>query len=361
MYNNPEQFDQFEQPPPVPQMPEQSWFRRYRSWIFPVAAILLIVSAAYAYITYDSPASQTSKSCIEGTPEEECNDTVIVDDGSWKTYKNDEFGFELSFNDAWKGYSVNIETLSQAFGSPTLIKFGFAEGADLLPADIPLTIYVYPISNWNSLTQQAKEQVNYITKTKDHAYAYKQWSKAPADLADKNLEIRKVAESLKLTKLPADNSANAKWNTYKSDTFGFEFQYPNYTTAGGIAPNSSLGTYDQPVKGIYAGSFPLVLLENQILANMANDIVDGAINSGAGEPETSEEGPLPVSCKEHKYSNVQARIKAVSCVGEGGPAFYAVIDGPKTDLFVDGYFNGTAPRIKDEDLPAFFASFKFAE
>lgn len=352
--------EQFEQEPvhiPVETPPQRNW----QSLVYPALVIGFVLVAGIIYL-YQKPFAKNKTT--------DNQEVVAEDPDAWKIYTNDEFGFELTFVDDWKDYQSRSVVVSKKGGdSPdyqyTRINFAIPVDGNIIWDDsgpeYPLSIYIYPATAWTNLAEANKDEVNFITKNRDFAFAYTQWSKPIAGLEDKDLQIRKVASSLRLTKLPADNGT--KWQVYTNDTSGFEFQYPNYTTAGSIAPNSSLGTYQEPVKGIYAGSYVLVPLDKPGLVKDANDIVDSAINTAKNPPQPAEEGGLAVSCTEEKYGNVDLKIKAVSCVGEGGPAFYAIIDGPKTDLFVDGYSGGfggiTPPKLKTEDLAAFFASFKY--
>lgn len=337
----------------------------FHGLIYPALVIVFVLVSGFIYLSQGKKSGNdnVAKSCIEGTAD--CNDTSTTepDNGSWKNYTNEDYGFTLNFNDDWKGLKVATDMGGSGVGSAAYIRFGVptqSPNGDFVSDGYahPLTLVVYPVSVWDQLAASTKNSVNYITKSDNYVYTYSQWKTPTDDLKDKNFEIRKVVASLILT--GKDNSN--KWAVYKGT--GYTFQYPKYTTAGGTAPNSSLGTYDKPVKGIYAGFFVVVPLTDSLLRSIAEETVTAAINASK-EPLPTEEmdGPGPIECKEEKFSNVGAKIKAVSCNGEGGAAFYALIDGPKTDLFMDGYsggFGGDAPaRIKSEDLPAFFASFKF--
>jgi hypothetical protein len=130
------------------------------------------------------------------------------------------------------------------------------------------------------------------------------------------------------------------WKTYTNSKLGFSLQYPPYLTVGKTAPNSVLGTYDEPVTGIYLGGVVLVPLASASLKQKGIEYFKGSYDT-ADQPAKTPSGEMPaVMCKKLEVPSTKASIQAVSCSGEGGVGFYALITEGTNTMFVDGYSKG---------------------
>ncbi len=168
----------------------------------------------------------------------------------------------------------------------------------------------------------------------------------------------------------------AGWRSYQSDKYGFEFSYPPYLSLGAMAPNSVLGTYEEPIGGIFVGNDVWIpakkpdALSDKIKSYFAA-YYDGAFETQAEMDEYFEnvEGP-GAACKKENYSNTAVAIKAVTCAGEGGGAVYVLLEDSATVVFIDGYSGGYAIQSQQEtpagyqdeaDFAKVLASFGFVD
>ena len=76
--------------------------------------------------------------------------TTIIDTLTWKTYRNDEYGFEMKYPIGWE--SIIKQGVPDTFGK-SLIRFEFwEEGKNIWPANIRISIYSAPdnldLSRW---------------------------------------------------------------------------------------------------------------------------------------------------------------------------------------------------------------------
>ncbi|HYV33481.1 MAG TPA: hypothetical protein VE973_01370 [Candidatus Limnocylindria bacterium] len=122
----------------------------------------------------------------------------------WKTYANSGLGFQLTLTDAWKGYKVEMQTMSSNFGSGTLLfkvptkdkKYEDGSGWATL-----MKISVYNPDYWKILQQGDGPKPQLLGKDKyGFAFAADFWQDPPTDLQNVNFDFNKVTASFKLTK-----------------------------------------------------------------------------------------------------------------------------------------------------------------
>ncbi len=160
---------------------------------------------------------------------------------------------------------------------------------------------------------------------------------------------------------------------YEDKINGYQFAYSAKMKVGVVAPNSSLGTYDQPVAGIYVGQYVFVPARTVALRKTAGDFINSfykdAFNSEAEAHAFMNkeiERPGGAACYKVVIPNEnKLQIKAVECYGDGGPAFYALVLGNTLDLFVDGYSRGFSElaeqqgKIEFGDLQSILSTVRF--
>ncbi len=171
-------------------------------------------------------------------------------------------------------------------------------------------------------------------------------------------KLESVISTAKLG-VPAVSATN---KTYANAQYGFSFEYPLSVEVGSVAKNSTLGTADIAVPGIYVGNYVFVTANTDKLRKDSNEIVDQMV-AVAKNPPPQEEGFPTISCKAETVKNAVS-IQLVSCTGEGGPAVYGVIKGTMYDIFIDGYSKGwdNSKQLKNlsyEDLKKILETFKF--
>jgi hypothetical protein len=174
----------------------------------------------------------------------------------------------------------------------------------------------------------------------------------------------KVWEALNHAVMTFKLAPSASVKTYTNTQYGFSFDYPKAVEVGKMSSNSSLGTADVKVPGVFVGSYVFVVANtNQLRADAEdyyNSLAEAADNPPS--PEQLAEGPA-IFCEKSTVKNAVS-IQLVSCQGEGGPATYGLIKGPNYDIFVDGYsrgwdYNLNLKPLSMDDLVQILETFKF--
>jgi hypothetical protein len=107
-------------------------------------------------------------------------------------YHNAQYGFDLTFNSAWKGYTVSRKSEDKAeavydIGIPTKdsnITNGIA---------VPLTVKIF-----NKADYQANSTLTKITENATYVFVYSIWEQAPSDAAVTEKDIANVISTFKL-------------------------------------------------------------------------------------------------------------------------------------------------------------------
>lgn len=147
------------------------------------------------------------------------------------------------------------------------------------------------------------------------------------------------------------------WKTYKNDQYGFAFEYPSGTEVGNQSQSINLGTYQNPVMGISLANGVLVPVNNPSLQSQVKQLMD--IRLGQTKLQPSNTGEPQIDCKVRPVMNSAAAVTVVYCVGEGGPAYYALIKSAGTEVFYDGYGHGG--YVPPETIDKILSTFKFTK
>ncbi|OGZ67315.1 MAG: hypothetical protein A3D35_01015 [Candidatus Staskawiczbacteria bacterium RIFCSPHIGHO2_02_FULL_34_9] len=118
----------------------------------------------------------------------------------WETYKNNEYGFQITLTDVWKGYkvltdqddnwgahSLSFEVLTKDTSYPSYSS-GYAT---------VFTIVAFPHELWTKLQKEEGPHGAYITENNDFVFAYYQWQAAPDDLWNVNFNVPEIISTFK--------------------------------------------------------------------------------------------------------------------------------------------------------------------
>jgi hypothetical protein len=291
-------------------------------------------------------------------------------------YKNSDYGFELTYPKNWHAYENDLGSFeiypNEAYANdrpgdytfsvePKIaISSGLDGRADLV---CPSTTDV-KISGLSGIRCVSKESgiTTYYYRVKDiQDTQWKAGNMISFSIPNEHAELlpvyEKILNSLKIT--PTNNiSDTTSWKTYRNEEYGFEFKYGNNIKVEDKKQSINLGTYENPVYGIDILGGTLIPLNKSDLKTKAQGIFN-QMSSYVDLPENQyPDGMPPPSCVRQDIKNLNLKVEAVYCVGEGGPAYYAYISGAKLDLFYDGY---PARDLNLDEINKILATFKFTK
>lgn len=146
-------------------------------------------------------SDQTAQTSTEPTS----STTPTPESTAWKSYKNDKYGFTLTFGDLWKGYQVKEETIKDDKGSHyrVYVPTTDAQFSATNPgyAD-PFVISVYTLADWDNVLKQEGTKPTLIQKDDQYAYAYSTWQACPQDLCNTvtSAETKNIIKTFNLNK-----------------------------------------------------------------------------------------------------------------------------------------------------------------
>ncbi len=166
--------------------------------------------------------------------------------------------------------------------------------------------------------------------------------------------------------------SSSQLKTYQDPKGYFTFNYPSYLSVGSQAPNSTLGSYDVPVPGVFVGNDVWVVADTPELKQAAehffHTLYDSAWASTAEADKAIQQDNGPsAECVKSTYPNPSTSILSVTCYHEGGGIYYFVTNG-NIDIFIDGASEGYAEQYhqtapdgfkSDDDLKTLLASLRF--
>ena len=128
----------------------------------------------------------------------------------WRIYKNKEYGFEITFTDAWKGYKTEKEDVIGGIAETIAIQLPTKDPkwANSGYMAIPLRILIYTPQNW-PMASSDNFSPKYITKNDKYVFAYSSWQNVPSDLGSSNAEASKAFQFNEvISSFKLDQSAN---------------------------------------------------------------------------------------------------------------------------------------------------------
>ncbi|TSC53631.1 MAG: Uncharacterized protein LiPW39_158 [Parcubacteria group bacterium LiPW_39] len=215
------------------------------NWLFVIIVALVAFLAASAYGAYyywqksqPKACTQEAKQCPDGSYVSRigpnCEFAACPTD--WHIYKNTEYGFQITFTDAWRGFRAvkktglgNMNMIARiAFEAPTADKvwndgYGYVDIFD---------IDIYLFSEWEELKleiQKAKEEgrmyfePNYIDRNDKYVFV---WSSIFQDTTPKDVDLLIGSTNQIISTFKFINDQTADWQTYRNEKYGFEFRYP---------------------------------------------------------------------------------------------------------------------------------------
>ncbi|MEQ1499818.1 MAG: PsbP-related protein [Parcubacteria group bacterium] len=193
------------QPPlsPQPQLQNNHKF----IWVLVSVFVLLLISAVCVWY-FQIREQKQMVSEVE-------NEVVDVTAG-WKTYRNEEYGFELSFNDDWRGYSVEKKDGAIHFLFPTTYS---SQKVRLL------TIGTTTKSDWEEYLKCDCPRPDYLAEKNGVVFITTRHQDPPPDLTNQYTEINKVLSTFKFVSASTSSDISS-WKTYRNEEYGFEFKYP---------------------------------------------------------------------------------------------------------------------------------------
>lgn len=174
-----------------------------------LAGAYLFVAGAYSIWPFQNDATSTSPQPSPSPGEGEL--------AGWKTYRNEDMGFELTFSDAWRGYkAMNIEN-GVKFSVPSV---GLPNVVDV---DVFL-IKVIPKQEWDARGEFPPGR--FLAEKDNKVYVWNS-TQDPAGIPFQNIiaETQKILSTFKFIE-PISQADTANWKTYRNAEYGFEVKYP---------------------------------------------------------------------------------------------------------------------------------------
>jgi hypothetical protein len=122
----------------------------------------------------------------------------------WKTYTNDKYGFTLTFDDLWSGYTVKEETPTPPVaGANAEIKFYLPTqdwaGTANNPWN-PFILSIYTPSAWATESAQEGPIPTFVVQNDSYVIAYSTAQDRPNDGVSQINDVKNVVATLKFTK-----------------------------------------------------------------------------------------------------------------------------------------------------------------
>lgn len=280
---------------------------------------------------------------------------------SWKTYVNEYYGFEFKYpasHTVFETANQEKQVLIPATKMSEMVEF--AENESHVFCCEPATIFIDRVYHpEDKINLQGKDVLFKEKKAKEligsgalgdpyrvlrvyvNGFNLNIVQNQKSNLLDAILSTFKFIESQ-----GTNTDVTSQWEIYTNSEYGFTFRYPFGLVVGRKSPSSVLGTYDNKVPGIYLGSTVLVPAAGR---EDFYSIYERAFATQEERRESLEKASGPwAGCYKYSVPNIEASVKIVDCIGEGGPAVYGLIEKGNKHVYIDGYSGGWAGQYGEE-------------
>jgi len=176
-----------------------------------VALVVLLVAVAVAILMVCLIKRDVSKRYAEqglqskAVPEK-ASETAVPSvlpskssEENWQVYKNEKYGFEITFSEVWKGYEVNTAPAkSEGVEDEYIVTLPAKADSEAEMGETPLILYVYKIEVWDNLSKDSLRSTE-IARNSDYVFAYSTWE-APAE-GYETITEKEIADVIKTFKL----------------------------------------------------------------------------------------------------------------------------------------------------------------
>lgn len=181
---------------------------KVRTWLWVVLATVVVLGGGFTY-WYTQGNKNIVSSTISPTPtlstakKSPTTSPTSSSTTDWQTYKNDTYGFSLTFPDSWKGYTT--KTTKNYDSSTASIEFYLKTTDPIWIKQLntdEVSVFVITVATpdqWTKLQQEEGPKPQYINKNDNYYFSYSFWQDAPTDLRASNIDPNTVISTFKLS------------------------------------------------------------------------------------------------------------------------------------------------------------------
>ena len=164
---------------------------------------------------------------------EDCKEEI--DTADWKTYRNEEYGFEIILLDSWAGYStlteswngITLDNNSAKYEGPKIIIRNPNWSDNEIWQDIPILVFTkyewQLVEQGNLNISAAPVEPEKLGENEKYIFALPPRWIGFSDALGQN-EAREIIKTFKAISFSLNETAN--WKTYRNEKYGFELKYP---------------------------------------------------------------------------------------------------------------------------------------
>ncbi len=258
------------------------------------------------------------------------------DISTWKTYRNEEYGFELVLSDDWKGYSVEKKGGFIEFYLPTTYS---SDKVRLF------TISTTTKANWEEYLKCDCPRPGYLMERDNIVFVTTRHQDPPRDLDKQYSQINQILSTFNFIDQTATSSDISNWKTYRNEEYGFEFKYPSHLKVGQKINPLQFGDDLNYLDGIYVGGIVF------FVANTDEEKIKSSANfnkySGYHSEDTGD-GPTTNCDSPTKVANSSVGdIAYYHCGGDGGGSLHGLIQGINSNIVLYEFPGGSEYSLLD--------------
>ncbi len=164
---------------------------------------------------------------------EDCKEEI--DTADWKTYRNEEYGFEIILLDSWAGYSIlteswngiTLDNNSAKYEGPKIIIRNPNWSDNEIWQDIPILVFTkyewQLVEQGNLNISAAPVGPEKLGENEKYIFALPPRWIGFSDALGQN-EAREIIKTFKAISFSLNETAD--WKTYRNEEYGFEVKYP---------------------------------------------------------------------------------------------------------------------------------------